>query len=434
MRTLRCVPSKFYFARSHAGFFLRYIDAMYKSVSKQVLLCFLIVLSPATKAVLVPQPIGVRIAPLTQGVIFDDAVIDSSALLAHEQTLQRVIERQRTLGAYHPELAKSWLDLAHEAVRLGQSESAANFFTQGLHNLRLNAGLTTDSQISALSEWIAVLRRLGDADGLSRQLEYRYRITGFGGSFATDQSVEYALDYFDHELSLWAVKPWDFDQRAVLKFAEHLEDVVDRACEAGSADLGVCGALVKRRLQMLYLIVYAVEPYIEERQSLGIQTQRRISQPSITDDRLEMIERGAFRAGVRMLERAIKRVEDSDDLELVLTDWRWFFGRTAGADEVYARLSDRGDDGISKPVELPHGLISDSTVGYTSEPDETATFGFRVTKRGRVRDIKATSASQNSRAKRLVRAALRDVRFRPAIGPDGSAVGFDVEKTYQLTR
>lgn len=407
---------------------------MYKSVSKQVLLCFLIVLSPATKAVLVPQPIGVRIAPLTQVVIFDDAVIDSSALLAHEQTLQRVIERQRTLGAYHPELAKSWLDLAHEAVRLGQSESAANLFTQGLHNLRLNAGLTTDSQISALSEWIGVLRRLGDVDGLSRQLEYRYRITGFGGSFATDQSVEYALDYFDHELSLWAVKPWDFDQREVLKFAEHLEDVVDRACEAGSADLGVCGALVKRRLQMLYLIVYAVEPYIEERQSLGIQTQRRISQPSITDDRLEMIERGAFRAGVRMLERAIERVEDPDELELALTDWRWFFGRTAGADEVYARLSDRGDDGISKPVELPHGLISDSTVGYTSEPDETATFGFRVTKRGRVRDIKATSASQNSRAKRLVRAALRDVRFRPAIGPDGSAVGFDVEKTYQLTR
>ncbi len=407
---------------------------MHNSVSKQVLLCFLIVLSPATKAVLVPQPIGVRIAPLTQGVICDDAVIDSSALLAHEQTLQRVIERQRTLGAYHPELAKSWLDLAHEAVRLGQSESAANLFTQGLHNLRLNAGLTTDSQVSALSEWIGVLRRLGDVDGLSRQLEYRYRITGFGGSFATDQSVEYALDYFDHELSLWAVKPWDFDQRAVLKFAEHLEDVVDRACETGSADLGVCGALVKRRLQMLYLIVYAVEPYIEERQSLGIQTQRRISQPSITDDRLEMIERGAFRAGVRMLERAIERVEDPDELELALTDWRWFFGRTAGADEVYARLSDRGDDGISKPVELPHGLINDSTVGYTSEPDETATFGFRVTKRGRVRDIKATSASQNSRAKRLVRAALRDVRFRPAIGPDGSAVGFDVEKTYQLTR
>lgn len=407
---------------------------MHKNVSKQLLLCFLIVLSQAAKAVLVPQPIGVRIAPLTQGVVADDTVIDSSELLAHEQTLQRVIEQQRILGAYHPELAESWLDLAHEAVRLGQSESAANLFTQGLHNLRLNAGLTTDSQISALSEWIAVLRRLGDADGLSRQLEYRYRITGFGGSFATDQSIEYALEYFDHELSLWAVKPWDAVPRQVLKFTEHLEEVVDRACEAGSADLGVCGALVKRRLQMLYLIVYAVEPYIEERQSLPIQTQRRISQPSITDDRLEVIERGAFRAGVRMLERAIKRVDDPDELELALTDWRWFFGRTAGADEVYARLSDRGADGISEPVELPHGLINQSAVGYTSESDESAAFRFRVTKRGKVRNIEATSASQNSRAKRLVRAALREVRFRPAIGPDGLAVVFDVEKTYQLTR
>jgi hypothetical protein len=429
-----CVPSKFCFARSHAGFFLRYIDTMQKNLSKQLLLCLFIVLSQAAQAVLVPQPIGVHMAPLTPGVIVDDTVIDSSELLAHEQALQRVIERQRTLGAYHPELAKNWLNLAHQAVRLGQSESAANLFTQGLHNLRLNAGLTTDSQITALSDWIAVLRRLGDAGTLSRQLEYRYRITGFGGSFATDQSIEYALEYFDHELSIWAVKPWDSVQREVLKFAEHLEDVVDRACEAGSADLGVCGALVKRRLQMLYLIVYKVEPYIEERQSLPIQTQRRVSQPSITDDRLEMIERGTFLAGVRMLEGAIKRVEDPEELELALTDWRWFFGRTAGADEVYARLSDRGDDGISRPVELPHGLINNSTVGYTSESDESAAFGFRVTKRGRVRDIKATSASQNSRAKRLVRSALREVRFRPAIGPDGLAVDLDIEKTYQLTR
>ena len=407
---------------------------MHKTLSNALLLCLLAALPQVSKAVLVPQPIGVRIAPVTQGVIVDDAVIDSSALLAHEQTLKRVVERQRTLGAYHPELAKSWLDLAHEAVRLGQSESAANLFTQGLHNLRLNEGLTTDSQISALTDWIAVLRRLGDTDRLSRQLEYRYRITGFGSSFATDQSVEYALEYFDHELSLWAVKPWDSVQRDVLKFAEHLEDVVDRACEADSVDLDVCGALVKRRLQMLYLIVYAVEPYIEERQSLSIENRRRMSQPSITDDRLEMIERGAFLAGVRMLDRAIKRVEDPDELELVLTDWRWFFGRTSGAAEVYARLAVRGDDGFAKPVELPHGLINTSTVGYTSESDERAAVTFRVTKRGRVRDIKETSTSQNSRAKRLVRAALREVRFRPAIGPDGLAVGFDVDKTYQLTR
>jgi hypothetical protein len=100
------VQSKFCFARSHAGFFLRYIDAMHKNLSKQLLLCLFIVLSQAAQAVLVPQPIGVHIAPLTPVVIVDDTVIDSSELLAHEQALQRVIERQRTLGAYHPELAK----------------------------------------------------------------------------------------------------------------------------------------------------------------------------------------------------------------------------------------------------------------------------------------------------------------------------------------
>ena len=136
--------------------------------------------SAGVQAVLVPQPVGMFVLPIEGQILDDDVVVDSRALLDHERRVRDVLASQTDLGAYHPALAERWLLLAHEAMRLGQSESAANLFQQGLHNLRLNSGLTTDSQIDALTDWITVLRRLGDSEGLSQQLSYRYRITGLG--------------------------------------------------------------------------------------------------------------------------------------------------------------------------------------------------------------------------------------------------------------
>ena len=120
----------------------------------------------AVQAVVVPQPVGMYITPVQEYFESDIVTVDSRALLAHEGRIRDVMAAQVDLGAYHSSLAERWLELAHEAVRLGQSESAANLFQQGLHNLRLNAGLTTDSQIDALNDWIVVLRRLGDSEGL----------------------------------------------------------------------------------------------------------------------------------------------------------------------------------------------------------------------------------------------------------------------------
>ncbi|MEC8633472.1 MAG: hypothetical protein VXX89_02460, partial [Pseudomonadota bacterium] len=118
--------------------------------------------SVGVQAVFVPQPVGTFVLPVEGQTLDDDVVVDSRALLDHERRVRDVLASQTDLGAYHPALAESWLSLAHEAMRLGQSESAANLFQQGLHNLRLNSGLTTDSQIDALNDWITVLRRLGD--------------------------------------------------------------------------------------------------------------------------------------------------------------------------------------------------------------------------------------------------------------------------------
>ena len=138
----------------------------------------LLLLPDIAGAVLVPQPVGMFVEPVRGDYVSDDKLIDSTGLLDHTRRVKGVVELQATLGAYHASLGEKWLEIAHEAVLLGQSEDAAAFFQLGLHNVRLNSGLTTKSQGGALSDWIVVLRKVGDSEALSQQLAYRYRLTG----------------------------------------------------------------------------------------------------------------------------------------------------------------------------------------------------------------------------------------------------------------
>jgi hypothetical protein len=390
-------------------------------------------LSTGVQAVSVPQPVGMFVLPVEGQILDDDVVVHSRELLDHERRVRDVLTSQADLGAYHPALAERWLLLAHEAMRLGQSESAANLFQQGLHNLRLNSGLTTNSQIDALTDWITVLRRLGDSEGLSRQLSYRYRITGLGTQSWTDDNLKYALEYYDHELSVLAVAQWYDIEREVLSFAEHLEDVVHRACRGDTVDAKACSALVKRRLQLLYLISSAVEPVIEDPELRSLYPTRSVTQGSVSDQgRLEIIERGAFLTGVRMMKEAIQLDSGNDELELALADWRWFYGRSGDAVSTYERLAEKMPELFAVPVELPHELISTSPLPGSEVAQ--ATFSFEVTKRGRVREIREIASKNGARGAIRIKKGLRELRFRPALDDSAEQVKVTVTKTYRETR
>ena len=388
--------------------------------------------SAGVHAVLVPQPVGMFVLPIKGQNVDDDLVVDSRALLDHEQRVRDVLVSQTDLGAYHPALAERWLSLAHEAMRLGQSESAANLFQQGLHNLRLNSGLTTNSQIDALNDWITVLRRLGDSEVLSQQLSYRYRITGLGAESWTDESLKFALEYYDHELSVLAAAQWYAIEREVFKFAEHLEDVVHRACRGDTVDVKACSALVTRRLQLLYLISFAIEPYVEDRRVRPLYEPRGLQERSVLDEQFENIEHGAFLTGVRMMKEAIELDAESDELELALADWRWFYGRSSDAVSTYERLAEKSPDLFSEPVELPHGLIAASPPPATEVAQ--ATFSFEVTTRGRVRAINEISSTTGARDARRIKKDLRELRFRPALDGSAERIKMTVTKTYRETR
>ncbi len=388
--------------------------------------------SAGAQAVFVPQPVGTFVLPVEGQTLDDDVVVDSRALRDHARRVRDVLASQTDLGAYHPALAESWLSLAHEAMRLGQSESAANLFQQGLHNLRLNSGLTTDAQIDVLNDWITVLRRLGDSEGLSQQLSYRYRITGLGAVSWTDENLKFALEYYDHELSVLAVAQWYAIEREVLNFADHLEDVVHRACRGDTVNVQACSALVKRRLQLLYLISFVIEPYVEDRQALPLYKPRVFQERSVTDERLANIERGAFFTGVRMMKEAIELDAENDGLELALADWRWFYGRSGDALRTYERLAEKSPDLFSEPVELPHGLIAALPLPATEVAQ--ATFSFEVTTRGRVREINEISSPTGARDAIRIKRDLSELRFRPALDDSAKRVKMTVTKTYRETR
>ena len=63
-----------------------------------------------------------------------------------------------------------------------------------------------------------------------------------------------------------------------------------------SAQAAACLAFDKRRLYLLYLTVYAVEPYVQDQKRSLLYSPRLMADPSPTDEQLEVIERGAKQA------------------------------------------------------------------------------------------------------------------------------------------
>lgn len=387
----------------------------------------------AAVAVIVPQPMGTYIEVVEGQMLDDDFVVDSTALVAHERRVQEVDALQSRLGAYDASLSQKWLDLAHDAVRLNQPASAAALFQRGLHNLRLNAGLTTQKQVEALSDWIDVLRRLGDTDNLGEQLRYRYRITGFGVSDWTQENLEYALEYFDSELSSFATSDWLANENKVIRFERHLDDVIERSCEGNSATAFWCGPLVKRRLQLLYIIAFTVEPLVEDPQTRRSLPPKFLADRSLYDDQLVALERNAYQSGVRMLEKAIALAEGQVDLELALADWRWYFGRRGAAKDVYRDLYASNPEWFSVAQPLPQGLTGPVT--SRAEKDAlTSIYRFSVSKLGRARDLSLQTQNREGSDANRIRKALRDIRFRPSLDDRGEVTETEVIGQYRYLR
>jgi hypothetical protein len=422
-------------ARIRAGFFLRYIARMRLRKLIFVLLSHAVWLTHAPYALGNPQPIGMFIessTPINETV--DDFVVDYERLILHERRVVEAKALEQRLGPYSSQLAENWLELAHEAVDLGQRESASALFQKGLHNVRLNAGLTTNKQLSALTDWIAVLRRMGNQTALVQQLDYRYRITGYGAAPWDDDRLTYALQYFDYQLALLAVSEWRREESQVIKLAKHLEGIVEAACGGSNANRQACLQLTKRRLQLLYLISFAVQPITADPHLSPFNTQRELNEPTISEEKLLSIHRNAYQTGVKMLNRGIDYLGGSDELELVLADWRWFNGKTTQARKMYERLANVLPAEFVLPVALPHGLIEEKLHNAVSDEERTATFSFDVTANGNARNIVEQADEKKQRSTSRLRKHLKQLKFRPVVAENGTRIKMQVTRSYWKTR
>ena len=293
--------------------------------------------------------------------------------------------------------------------------------------------MTTDGQVEALSDWIRVLRRLGDGDAVGEQLRYRYRITGFGVSDWTEETLGYALEYFDNQLARFATADWLANESAVLRFERHLKDVTERSCEGEKPSASSCGALVKRRLHLLYLIAFAVEPFIEDREVRGSLPSKFLADRSVYDDQLVALERNAYPSGVRMLENAIGLAEGQVDLELALADWRWYFGRRGAARDIYRELHHSNPGLFQTPQPLPHGLTG-SVLSRADVDALVSTYRFTVTERGRAKDFSLLSPKVEGSDANRIRKALRDMRFRPSLDAEGEVKAHELTGQYRFLR
>ena len=130
----------------------------------------------------IPAPIGLDIRPVASSseAANPSVAIDAAELSALRDAVSQAEAKQATLGPYDPTLANLWLSLANRALALGDEAQAGALFQRSIHNLRLNEGLTSPTQIDVLDNWIESLREIGDNTALGNILTYRYRLVGFG--------------------------------------------------------------------------------------------------------------------------------------------------------------------------------------------------------------------------------------------------------------
>ena len=417
---------------AYAGFFLRYIDAM-RAFTVKVVLAGLIA-SPWSSAVLatdISAPIGLDIRPVTASSQTSKlpTAIDATELSSLRDAVAQAETTQALLGPYDPTLAPLWLSLANRALALGDEEQAALLFQRSLHNLRLNEGLTSLTQMDALENWIASLREIGDGETLDEQLTYRYRLVGFGAEPWNEQRLAYAVDFLDHRLHRLTQGNWINREREVLWLLEHVSGLSDDACFDNVTDIKWCKPLLKRHLALLYYIEHRVEPFIDDERRPYFPPPRDPRDPSNTSYQLEYEETQAFRKGNRLLQQLEQLAVDDVEVALIYADWRWIHGRTTDANRRYQSIWQEAPELLEVAEPLPWGLSDGVTMSGGADGRPTSLLSYTVSSLGKPRNI--VSLDGDERTAQRIRKALRKVKFRPAF-EQGIRVDSEQQQRYEL--
>ena len=379
----------------------------------------------------IPAPIGLDIRPVASSseAANPSVAIDAAELSALRDAVSQAEAKQATLGPYDPTLANVWLSLANRALALGDEAQAGALFQRSIHNLRLNEGLTSPTQIDVLDNWIESLRRSGDNTALGNILTYRYRLVGFGAEIWTRERVAYAVDFLDHKLFELTQGNWLNREREILWLLEHVSSATDEACFQPTSSIEWCRPLAKRHLAALYFVEHRVTPFVEDQRELYFPPPRNLRDPSETY-RLEYEESRAIREGSRLLKR-LEELAESDDVEIALlhADWQWIHGRNIDAMRRYQSIWVQEPKALREPVPLPWGLGATMSTVMESGERPSALLSYTVSVFGKPRNIVELDAEDSSGQR--IRKALRKLKFRPAF-VDGERIESEQTQRFEL--
>jgi hypothetical protein len=351
-----------------------------------------------------PTPVDARQASLT---------LEALGIELEKQVAER--------GAYDPAAGEWWLGAAEQAFSLGDYQLAEKWFGAALHNLRLNEGLQSASQLTIVERLIAAARYRGDRAQLADRVDYRFRLLGLGKSPYDETILAAANDWLAVRTELLVVD--NFNPRTAHELYDRADTLQSAVCDDPQWRASWCRAFSFRLLGVMTVIDWYVRPLVQD--TLGPSTLSAFQRydpvwdDSPIDHKLQTLNSTIGGRARRIFENWRTHFPTDDHLRLIAADWDWVHGRRAQALSAYRDLHGRHPQWFSRPAPLPDlpNLTPDPRLASDSE-----VYALRCQINGWGRATQIELTSELGAGAGTVRRQLREVKFRPAFDATGEPV------------
>jgi len=322
-----------------------------------------------------------------------------------------LLNMERELGPYHPDLASPTLEVAALAVQAEEFELAARLYDKALHNARVNNGLYGDQQLPILRGLLNLYLLSGDREGFEERAAYQLRLLGSGLPPFEEAELEAAAQLFDISLDALMDVPWEGRGNEILAFHDRFDSMTDAVCADPEVREAWCAPLSFRLGQFYYVLEYKLDVFVDDS-----RFEPRYTDPEWQsmgrEPRLEALQRRLFRQGEQNFSRLVEATPSDHDALSALADWHWFYKKRSRALELYQNACRLQPDRFSLPGPLPEYPAIRRLIAF--EPDsQSGLVTLSVNDRGQTRDVRWVEESQE-RPSRL-RRVMRNTVFRPAL-------------------
>ncbi len=279
------------------------------------------------------RPFGIGIGPYSPPAAELIPVDPRQANLTLKALGVELEKRVNELGPYDPAAGEWWLGAAEQALSLGDYPLAEQWLGAALHNLRLNEGLQSASQLTIVEKLIAAARNRGDRVALADRVDYRFRLLGLGNLPYDETVLAAANDWLAVRTELLVVD--SFNSRTAHELYDRADTLQSAVCDDPLWRASWCRAFSFRLLGVMTVIDWYVRPLVQD--TLGPSTRSTFQRydpvwdDSPIDHKLQTLNSTIGGRARRIFEHWRTHFPSDDHLHLIAADWDWVHGRRAKA-------------------------------------------------------------------------------------------------------